>query len=186
MLVSATGGYSLPDESEAAFRIRLADSGRVARDAAIADLRARYAPKLAALQERLRRACAAEDKERQQAESAAWDSALAIGSSLLGALFGRKALSATNAGRVASSGRAVGRTVREQADAERARDTVVAAESQLASLNQEFDSELAELGARLDPRLETFSTVTLVPKKTGIALRLVGLAWVPEPGRGPA
>ena len=178
--VSATGACSRPDEPEPAFRIRLADEGRVARDAAVADLRARFAPKLATLEERLRRARAAEDKERQQAESATWDSALAIGSSLLGAFFGRKTLSAANAGRLASGGRAVGRTVRERADVERAHDTVAAVESQLATLSHDFENELSTLTARLDPRSETFTTVTLVPKKTDIAIRLVGLVWIPQ------
>ena len=179
VLVSATGACSHPDEPESTFRIRLSGEGRAIRDAAVTSLRARYAPKLATLEERLRRARAAEDKERQQAEAATWDSALSIGSSLLGAFFGRKALSAANASRVASSGRAVGRTVRERADVERAQDTVAAVESQLATLSHDFDDELSTLTERLDPRQESFTTVTLVPKKTDITIRMVGLAWVP-------
>lgn len=180
LAVSASGAVSRPGETEGAFRIRLAEEGRASRDAATEALRKRYAPKLAALEERLRKARAAEDKERQQASSASWDSALTIGASLLGAFFGRKALSAANAGRVASGGRAVGRTLRERADVDRAQETVAAVESQLAALDAEFRHETAALEQRLDPRAEAFTRLTLVPRKADIAVRVVGVGWVGE------
>lgn len=175
----ASGAVSRIGEDERAFRMRLSDEGRAARDAAIEDLRRRYAPKLAALEERLRRARAAEEKERAQASSATFDSALSIGASLLGAFFGRKALSAANAGRVASGGRAIGRTLRERGDVDRAHDTVEAVTEQLTALDDEFRVATAELTQRLDPRSETFVRVTLVPKKSDISVRVVGVGWVP-------
>ena len=176
----ASGAISHVGEDERAFRIRLTDEGRAARDAAVAALRARYAPKLSALDERLRKARATEDKERAQATSATFDSALSIGASLLGAFFGRKALSAANAGRVATSSRAVGRTLRERGDVERAQDTVAALTTQIQTLDDEFTAAVTALEQRQDPRLETFTKLTLVPKKTDITIRLVGLAWVPN------
>ena len=176
---SASGTLSRVGEDERAFRIRSTDEGRAVRDAAVATLRARYAPKLAALEERLRKARASEDKERAQATSATFDSALSIGASLLGAFFGRKTLSAANAGRVASGSRAVGRTLRERGDVERAQDTVAAITDQFQALDAEFTTATNDLEQRLDPRLETFVKVTLVPKKSDITVRLVGLAWVP-------
>ena len=176
----ASGAISHVGEDERAFRIRLTDEGRAARDTAVATLRARYAPKLSALDERLRKARATEDKERAQATSATFDSALSIGASLLGAFFGRKALSAANAGRVATSSRAVGRTLRERGDVERAQDTVAALTTQIQTLDDEFTAAVTALEQRQDPRLETFTKLTLVPKKTDITIRLVGLAWVPN------
>jgi hypothetical protein len=175
---SANGGVSKPGESEAAFRIRLGEEGRAARDAATAALRARYAPKLAALEERLRRARAAAEKEREQASAATWDGALSIGASLLGAFLGRKVVSATNAGRLASGARAVGRSMRERGDVARATDTVEAVEAQLRALAEEFDAEAAALEQRSDPRLEVFGLQTLVPRKSDITVRFVAVAWV--------
>ena len=176
---SASGTLSHVGEDERAFRIRLTDEGRAARDTAVAALRTRYAPKLSALEERLRKAHASEEKERAQATSATFDSAMSIGASLLGAFFGRRALSAANAGRVATSGRAVGRTLRERGDVERAQDTVAAITTQLQALDAEFTTAANDLEQRLDPRLETFAKVTLVPKKSDITVRLVGVAWMP-------
>ena len=175
---SASGALSRPGESEAAFRIRLGDEGRAARDAAAAALRTRYAPKLAALEERLRKARASEEKEREQASSAAWDGALSIGASLLGAFLGRKVVSATNAGRLASGARAIGRGVRERGDVGRAADTVAAVQAQLQDLSDEFDREAAALAQRSDPRQEVFTRQTVVPRKSDIVVRLVAVAWV--------
>ena len=176
----ASGAISSTGEDERAFRIRLTDEGRAARDTAVTALRARYASKLTALEERLRKARATEDKERAQATSATFDSALSIGASLLGAFFGRKALSAANAGRVATSSRAVGRTLRERGDVERAQDTVATLTTQIQTLDDEFTAAVTALEQRQDPRLETFTKLTLVPKKSDITIRLVGLAWVPQ------
>ncbi len=181
LLVSATGPVSRPDEGEQAFRIRLAEEGRQARDAAIDALRARFAPKLTALQERLRRAQAAAEKERQQAGAAAWDGALSIGASLLGAFLGRKGIGAAAAGRLAGGARSVARTVRERQDVVRAGDTVAAVQGQLADLEAEFRRAGDELEQRQDPRQEVFTRRVLVPRKTDIAVRLVGIGWVQAP-----
>ncbi len=178
LLTSVSGAVSRPGEGEAAFRIRLADAGRSAREAALDQLRTRYAPRLAALRERLRKAQATEEQQREQATSATWDSVLTVGSSLLGAFLGRKAISAANAGRLATGGRAVGRTLRERGDVARAHDTVAAIEEQLAQLDAEFRAETAELEQRHDPRQEVFGRHNLVPRKTDIAVRLVGVVWV--------
>ena len=64
----ATGLTSNAGESERDFRTRLQQGAREQRDAVAETLRQKYAPKLAALQERLRRAQQA--VERQQAEAA--------------------------------------------------------------------------------------------------------------------
>ena len=92
----ATGAVSSIGEDERAFRIRLGDQGRAARDAAIDALRVRYAPKLAMLGERLRRAQAAEGKERAQASAATFDSALSISPAEVGRSAARSANAATS------------------------------------------------------------------------------------------
>ena len=174
----ATGAVSRPGEDERAFRIRLANDGRVARDVAVAALRKRYEPKLATLTERLRKAQATEDKERQQASSATMDSVLSIGTSLLGAFFGRKLASAANAGRVASSGRALNRTMQQRGDVDRAADTVAVIKSQLRELDAEFSAALADLEQRQDPRQEQFEPLQVAAKKGAVSVQVVALGWV--------
>ena len=55
------------DEGEGDFRVRLSQASREQRDAATAKLRAKYAPKMATLNERLRRAEQAVEREAAQA-----------------------------------------------------------------------------------------------------------------------
>lgn len=175
----ATGTVSQSGETEGAFRIRLCAAGRAVRESALATLRQKFEPKLATLSERLRRARAAEDKERQQASSATLDSALSIGASLLGAFFGRKMLSSANAGRIASSGRSLNRSLQQRDDVERAADTVAAIEAQLRELDTDFTAALTDLEQRLDPRLEQFEALSIAPKKSSVTAQVIALGWVP-------
>ena len=80
----ATSLLSEPGESERDFRARLAQGGREARDAALDKLRATYAPKRAALEDRKRRAEQAKEKQADQAKDAALQTAISIGATLLG------------------------------------------------------------------------------------------------------
>ena len=58
---------SQPDESEAEFRVRLGQLAREQRDGLVEKLRQKYAPKLASLQERIRKAQVKVEKEKSQA-----------------------------------------------------------------------------------------------------------------------
>ncbi len=104
---------SEPGESEGDFRSRLALAARERRDAAVEDLRRKYAPKLQALDDRERRAQERVSREQSQASQQKLQTALSIGSSILGALMGRKALSATNLTRAASAARSASASARK-------------------------------------------------------------------------
>lgn len=168
-------------ESEGDFRVRLQQTAREQRDALRAKLRARYAPRLATLQDRLRRAEQAVEREASQARQAKLSTALSFGSTLLGAFLGRKVLSASNVNRAGTALRGWGRSAEQAADVDRAQETASALRQQLAELDQQFQSEAATLGSAGDPGGETFQTLELRPTKTGITVKLLTLAW--NPGR---
>ena len=104
----STKVVSKTDESERDFRVRLQQSGREARDKQSDSLRQKYAPKIAALHDRIRRA--GHMVERQQAESrlSQMQAAISVGASILGAFLGRKTISATNIGRATTAIRGAG------------------------------------------------------------------------------
>lgn len=168
------------DESEGDFRVRLAQISREERDAAAARLRAKYAPKIATLNERLRRAEQAVAREAGQARSATISTALSFGSTLLGAFLGRKAISSTNISKAATAMKGVGRTVEQSQDVARAGETVEAIKQQLTDLDSQFQAEVATLERALDPQNENFETIELRPSKSNIAVKLVSLAWSPH------
>nr|MBA3709542.1 ATP-binding protein [Planctomycetota bacterium] len=163
-------------ESEEAFRGRLALSVRESRDAETEKLRARYTPKLSALQERIRRAEQAKERESQQAGDARLQAVIGFGTTLLGAFLGRKAFSSSTISKAGTAARGAGRALREGQDVGRAEETVAALQSQLANLDAEFQSAIAAL-ERAQPEAEA---ITLRPKRGAVDVRLIGLAWIPE------
>jgi len=168
------------DEGEGDFRVRLSQASREQRDAATAKLRAKYAPKLATLNERLRRAEQAVEREAGQARSAKISTALSFGSTLLGAFLGKKVVSSTNVSKAATAMKGVGRSVEQAKDVARAGETVGAIQQQLADLDAQFQAEAKAIEGGLDPASETFETIELRPNKTNISVKLVALAWTPH------
>jgi hypothetical protein len=168
------------DEGEGDFRVRLSQASREQRDAAAAQLRAKYAPKTATLNERLRRAEQAVEREAGQARSAKISAALSFGSTLLGAFLGRKAVTATNISKAATAMKGVGRSVEQAQDVTRAGETVEAIKQQLADLDAQFQAEAAAIEAGHDPASESFETIELRPNKTNISVKIVALAWTPH------
>ncbi len=177
---------SQPGESERDFRIRLQQTAREQRDDAAEALRRKYAPKFTMLEDRIRRARAAQEREQQQAQEQKLGAAVSFGTTLLGAFLGRKAISSTTLGRAGSAARAASRARKESQDVARAAENVAALEQQLADLQSEFDAETAGLQARFDPSLGELESVEVRPKKTNVSVRVVALAWTPYVEGSPA
>jgi len=168
------------DEGEGDFRVRLNQASREQRDAAVAKLRAKYAPKTNTLQERLRRAEAAVEREAAQARQAKISSVISFGTTLLGAFLGKKAITATSISKAGTAVRSVGRASEQAGDVARAGETVEALKQQLADLDAQFQAEASAIEAGHDPASETFETIELRPNKTNISVKLVALAWTPH------
>lgn len=173
------GVLSSPGEAEREFRIRVTQLARERRDEAADRLRAKYAPKLTALQDRLRRAEQALEREERQAEQQKAQTAISVGSTILGAFVGRKALSATTLGRATTAARGVSRSMKEKEDIARAEENVKVLQDRLADMEAEFKAEMDELELAIDPLTERLESVTLKPRKSDIAVELVALAWSP-------
>jgi hypothetical protein len=152
---------------------------REQRDAAIEKLRLKYAPKLASLQEKVRKAEQAHRREAEEASTSKWTSALQVGASLLGAILGRKAISATNAGRVATASRSVGRTMKQSSDVTRAEETLEKYQADLAMLDEAFRSEVESATTKFQESTVTLEPFVIRPRKMDVKPRLIALAWLP-------
>ncbi len=171
---------SKPGESERDFRIRLHQLAHERRDQVTEQLRRKYGPKIAALQERLRRAEQAKEREAEQAKAQHLQTAISFGATLLGAFLGRKTISATTLGKAATAARGVGRSIKEAKDVARAKENIEAIRKQLADLETQFQVETDALLSKIDPLTEPLETIALRPSKTNIAVRLVAIAWTPH------
>ena len=172
---------SEPGEDERAFRIRVMAHAHEARDAAVEALRARYAPKLTAVQDKVRRAEQAVAREQAQATQATMDTAISLGGALLGALLGRGKVSGA-VGRVGTAARGAGRAVQQRGDVARAQETLEELRAQEVALADTVRQEAEALAARHEAQREAVEAVAVRAKAADVQLVLVALAWVPEPG----
>jgi hypothetical protein len=170
---------SAPDESEGAFRARLQQQAREARDRDVAKLRQRHADAFARLAERRRRAEQAVAREREQATGSTFDVAVSVGGAVLGALFGRKAVSSATLGRVGSAVRKAGKAQKQSADVARAGETVAAIDAELARLEARVEAEVAALEAGYDAQAEELEAVAVRPKASDVTLRFFGVGFLP-------
>ena len=170
---------SQPGEDERDFRIRAGQVAREKRDELVEALRKKYAPKIATLQERLRKAQAAVEKQQEQARQAKMQTALSFGATLLGAFTGRKTFSSSTISRATGAARRAGRAFEESGDVSRANETVESIQQQLVDLQAQFEAESNSLADKVDPLTEVLETVAIKPKKTDIQVQLVTLAWAP-------
>ncbi len=174
------GVVSKPGESERDFRVRLQTSAREQRDAATEAIRQKHAGRLAMLQDRIRRAQDAVQRESSQATAQTLQTAISFGATLLGAFMGRKAISASTIGRATTAARGVGRTMKETGDVRRAGETVQQLQAELAELEEQVRGETAAVAAKYDTGALALQTVSLKPKKSQITVQLVALAWKPQ------
>ena len=168
----SSGVVSNAGESEGDFRVRAAHAGREGRDAKIAELRAKYAPKVAALQDRLQRAQIKVGQQQVQAQQAQLQTAMNVGAGILGALLGGGRRGVSLGG--AASG--VGRAMREGGDVQAAQAEAANVQGQLAALEQQLQTEVDQLqfGAGAD-----LTQIDIKAKASDVSVPLVALGWLP-------
>ena len=166
-------------ETEGDFRARLTLAAREKRDAAVAELRKRWQAKLQTLQDQIRRGQERRERESSQLSQQKINSALSIGSSILGALLGRKAISATNVGRIGSAARSATRIGRESQDVTRAEESLEVLQQRLADTQREVEAEVARLETTLDPLTIALRAIEVPARKSDIAVGEVALVWAP-------
>jgi hypothetical protein len=173
------GQTSNPGESERDFRVRLQQAARELRDEKVEQLRQKYAPKIAALAERKRRAEQAVEREAEQAKGQKLQTAISFGATLLSSFMGRKAISLTSLGRATTAVRGVGRAMKEGQDVDRAQETVAAVDQQLADLDAQFKTETEAIEKSGDAQTEQLEQVSMKPTKANITVNFLSLAWAP-------
>ena len=169
-----------PGESEGDFSARVAQALREKRDGEVDKLRARYAPKLQALNDKVRRAEERVQREQAQVGQQKMSTMLNVGTTLLGALFGRRAISVGSITRAGAAARSAGRLKKEQSDVARAGESVAVLRQRLADLEQQFARDTAELQGSFEPGAVEIMRTQIRPRKSDITIGRVGLCWVPD------
>jgi hypothetical protein len=170
---------SKPGESEGDFRARITHGVREGRDLQVEKLRAKFAPKLATLQEQLRKAYQRVEKQKSQASQQTFNAAINVGTTILGAVFGRKLASAGNIGKAATTIRSATKVAGEQQDVAQAEETADAIQKRIDDLNTQFQSEANALIDGATPDGVKVEEIVVTPKKTDVTIVQLVLAWTP-------
>ena len=171
-----------PGESEGEFRSRLQLLASEERDAAVAKLRQRYASKATMLENRLLRAEQAIQREAQQSSTQKMSTAISFGTAILGAVLGRKRLSATTASKLGTAMNKAGSARKQVGDVARARQTADKVRADLAALNAALAEEVEALDSGFSAQNESLIEVPIRPKATDIHIPLMALVWLPYRG----
>lgn len=171
--------YSNPDESERDFRVRLQQSWREQRDDLVEKLRDKYAARMRSLQERIRKAEQAVEREKEQARQSNMQTAISFGATLLGAFTGRKLAAKSNIGKATTAARSVSRAMSQRGDVNRAEESAEALQAQMKDLEAEFQAETAKMEASNDPANELLESRSIKPKKADIQVQMCTLVWLP-------
>jgi hypothetical protein len=175
--------WSAWGESEGDFRVRLTHLAHEARDEEMDQLRAATAKKLQTLEDRLRTAEGQLERQKAEANAAKVQAGVSILGGILGGLLGRK----SGLGSVTRATSAVGRAssaYKQQQDVSAADTKVKAVMEQMAVMEAELESALAELAAEYEPSALAIETESLKPARTDVKVDEVGLSWVPFTAQG--
>ena len=171
--------YSEPGETLGDFKVRLEQAVSEERDEAKEKLQKKYASKFSTLRDRIRRAEDKVEVEKEQYQSSRMSSYLSMGTTLVGALLGRKAISATSARGAGTSMRSMSRASKQKSDIGRAEDNLEELVLKFEDLEREFKDDVDELEEKLSVDNLDFEDLSLSPRKSDISIEEFAVCWLP-------
>ena len=173
----ATQMVSLPQETESEFRIRIVQKRREIRDEMVAKIRQKYAPKVAMIQDRIRRAQHTVDVQKSQASEQKMQTALSIGATLLGAFLGKRTIGYSTYRRAGRAMRGLSKTVKEGDDVQGAKSSLEQLTNTMQNIDFEFKNEISNIEKKMESQTD-LETIAIKPSKANISIKLTSLVWV--------
>ena len=170
---------SEPGESEGAFRARAVHADRERMDAAKAKIVKEYETKLQSLDDKIRTAEARVEREKDTKKSQWLSTAVSMGSTILGALLGRRGNS-VGVGTVTRAGstlRSASRISKKAGDVQRAEDSLEVLVERRKELDRDYEEKLAAIPPVALADDIDLETLVLRPKKADIVISALGLYW---------
>ncbi len=173
--------YSNIGETAEAFKLRVTQTAREQRDAAVDELRTKATKAVKAMEEKLAKAFAAADAQKAQASSAKLQTVLSIGGSILGALLGRKSGISGAAGMIkGSTVTAATRAWKEGKEAGNAEDEVERLKVEHDALLKDTEEQVQKIRDQYDTATLKLDATKLTPMKKNIQGTATGIVWMPH------
>ncbi|MEO0423283.1 MAG: DUF87 domain-containing protein [Pseudomonadota bacterium] len=163
------------DETEAHFVSRLVHVQHEERDLAIAKTREKFAIKLERLEEKVRKAKQAVEREAQQASGSSMGALASMGGTMLSMLVGRK-----RRRKLSTVSREMSNAAKQRGDVKRAKENVKAIKAEMRDLEKEAKAAVAELEAQADEAAVEVEELPIRPKSADIAIHSCMVVWAPR------
>ncbi len=167
------------DEDERDFRIRMQHAAHEYRDNDLETLKKKYSTKFTSLENKQRLAQQNIEKQSTMAKQKKMDAAVSAGTAVLGALFGRKATSATSISKMGTAMKSGSRVLNSGQGIDQAQEKLAAIENQLNELQLELQEEVDKITEKYNILDEKLEEVEIRATSNNITVRLVALAWTP-------
>lgn len=170
---------SQPGQDELDARMGWTQQIRELRDAEKAKLQDKYAKQIKALESKIVTATQKLEREKAEYDREKYSSVMSIGTTILGALVGRKIGSISNVTRTTSAARNVGRAAQQRTDVLQATDTLESLEQEKRDLVEQCQAEVNELQLRFGVENLTLEALEIPCRKSDTRIDLLALLWVP-------
>ena len=125
------------------------------------------------------RAKQAVEKQSSVSSQKKADAVVSAGSAILGALFGRKKISASSISKVGTAFKSTNRAMKSGEAIDRAKETLESVEEQLNELELELEEQVEKITQKYNMENEKFEEIEISAASSNIAIHMVGLVWAP-------
>jgi hypothetical protein len=176
---AALRASSQPGESEGQFRVRLRQGLAEKRDLQTEQLRKKFATRFATLEGRIQRAQQKMETEQARQSQRKWDTALTMGQTILGALLGKKTISATTVTRTTSTIKKAGQAASGQTKVRHAEDSLEGLLEAKQEMETEFQQAVDEIESQWDSAQIPVTATEIKPRKSDLAVVHHDVVWLP-------
>ena len=168
--------FSKQDESLENFRIRVQDRLNEKIDEQLEKLKAKYQKENDAIELKISKLYEKLDKEKREATASTTDTILNIGTSILGAFFGR-GNAASGLSKVASGARGANKALKERGDVKIVENDLALLEEQRTSLQTTLENEISKIKEQNSITNFQIEEFNITPKRTDIYNIKLELLW---------
>ncbi len=175
----ALGRMAPAGSTEGEARVFFNQGIRELRDLESEKVRATFANRAKALEKKIREAGERLSREQAELSQASWTTAINMGTTVLGAFFGKKLGSRSNVTKTSTAMRGATKAAQERSDVQRAEEAMRQLQLDLDDMNQEIKIALDEVARKYDMANIELEEVTVPPRKADLKTQPIVLLWTP-------
>ena len=168
---------SKQDETLSDFKIRLQDRLNEKIDDEVEKLQIKFQKDNDSIENKLSTLYEKLEREEQQATATTTDTLISIGTSLLGAFFGKSVLTKTNMGKVASSAKGASRILKERNDIKYVEADILQLQEEQKTLQHTLENEIEKINSSNLSSNYEIEEIFIKPKRSDIYNIKLELIW---------